>query len=242
MKETDKNILIIEDEYSIAMDMEMRLQKMGYNVVAIATAYKDALSSLLEEEIDLVLLDINLNSDKSGIDIAEIINSKFKLPIVFVTAYTDTKTFTDALSVDPMGYITKPFKDADLHHNIQLALKKFEALNSAEKPEEVKIENNNIFVKDKGVLRQINIDDIHWVEAMDNYTLLHTANKKLIVNAFLKDVLSKLGNDFIRIHRSHAVAINKISSVEDNSVYVCKTMLIVSQSYKQDFLKRLNIL
>jgi DNA-binding LytR/AlgR family response regulator len=242
MNETDKNILIIEDEYPIAMDMEMRLQKMGYNVVAIANTYKDALSSLHEVAPDIVLLDINLNSDKSGIDIAEIINSKFKIPIVFVTAYTDTKTFTDALSVDPMGYITKPFKDADLHHNIQIALKKFAALNQNTTSEEVKIENNNIFIKDKGVLRKIDIENILWVEAMDNYTLLHTNNNKYIVNAFLKDVLTKLGSDFHRIHRSHAVAINKISSVEDNAVYIGKTMLIISQSYRQDFLKRLNVL
>ncbi len=240
MSGTDKNILIIEDEFSIAMDMEMRLQKMGYNVAGIATNYKDALAVLLEESIDIALLDINLNSDKSGIDIGKIIKEKFNIPIVFITAYTDAKTFNDALEANPMGYITKPFKDADLNNNIQLAFNKF--VKTLDENPELKIDNKYFFIKDKGVLKQVNIDDILWVEAMDNYTIVHTSAGKHIVNAFLKDVLIKLGRDFIRIHRSHAVALKKITSIEDNVVYIGKTFLIISQSYKANLLERLEVI
>jgi len=240
MSDTDKNILIIEDEFSIAMDMEMRLQKMGYTIAGIATNYKDALTILLEESIDIALLDINLNSDKNGIDIGIIIKEKFNIPVVFITAYTDAKTFNDALVANPMGYITKPFKDADLHNNIQLAFNKF--VKSLDENPELKIDNKYFFIKDKGVLKQLNIDDITWVEAMDNYTIIHTATAKHIVNAFLKDVLIKLSNDFVRIHRSHAVSLNKTTSIEDNLVYIGKTFLIISQSYKQNLLDRLDVI
>lgn len=240
MNDTDKNILIIEDEYSIAMDMEMRLQKMGYSIAGIATNYKDALAILLEESIDIALLDINLNGDKTGIDIGIIIKEKFNIPIVFITAYTDSKTFNDALAANPMGYITKPFKDADLNNNIQLAFNKF--VKSLDENDNLKIENKYLFLKDKGVLKKVDINEITWVEAMDNYTIVHTAANKYIVSAFLKDVLIKLGNDFIRIHRSHAVALNKITSIEDNLAYVGKTFLIVSQSYKANLLERLEVL
>jgi DNA-binding LytR/AlgR family response regulator len=240
MNDTERNVLIIEDEFSIAMDMEMRLQKMGYNVVGIATNYKDALAILLEESVDIALLDINLNSDKNGIDIGIVIKNKFNIPVVFITAYTDSKTFNDALVADPMGYITKPFKDADLHNNIQLALNKF--VKTLDENPELKVDSKNIFVKDKGVLRQLNIDEITWVEALDNYTVVHTTSGKHIVNAFLKDVLFKLGGDFVRIHRSHAVSVRKISSIEDNLVYIGKTFLIVGQSYKQSLLDKLKVI
>ncbi len=240
MSDTDKSILIIEDEFSIAMDMEMRLQKMGYNVAGIATNYKDALSVLLEESIDIALLDINLNGDKTGIDIGKIIKEKFNIPIIFITAYTDEKTFNDALEANPMGYITKPFKDADLHNNIQLAFNKF--VKTLDENPELKLDNKFFFIKDKGVLKQVNIEDISWVEAMDNYTIVHTATGKHIVNAFLKDVLIKLGSEFIRIHRSHAVALKKITSIEDNVVYIGKTFLIISQSYKANLLERLEVI
>lgn len=240
MIDTDKNILIIEDEFSIAMDMEMRLQKMGYRVVGIATNYKDALAILLEESIDIALLDINLNGDKTGIDIGKIIKEKFNIPIIFITAYTDSKTLNDALEANPMGYITKPFKDADLNSNIQLAFAKF--VKTLNDNPELQIEGKHFFVKDKGVLKKLNTDEILWAEAMDNYTILHTLGGKHIVNAFLKDVLIRLGNDFMRIHRSHAVAIRQITSIEDNLVYIGKTFLVVSQSYKNELMKRVEVL
>lgn len=240
MIDTNKNILIIEDEFSIAMDMEMRLQKMGYHVAGIATNYKDALAVLLEETIDIALLDINLNSDKTGIDIGKIIKEKFNIPVIFITAYTDSGTFTAALEANPMGYITKPFKDADLNNNIQLAFAKF--VKTLDDNPDLQIDGKYFFVKDKGVLKKLNTDDILWAEAMDNYTILHTVGGKHIVNAFLKDVLFRLGNDFLRIHRSHAVAIKQITSIEDNLVYIGKTFLVVSQSYKNELMKRVEVL
>lgn len=238
--ETDKNILIIEDEFPIAMDIEIRLQKMGYQVIGIANSYKDALPFLLEENIDIALLDINLNSEKSGIDLAKLIKNKFNIPVIFITAYTDHKTFSDALEAEPMGFITKPFKDADLYNNIQLAFVKFTKKNEDEVSFET--DSQHFFIKDKGVYQQIDIQDIVWIEAMDNYTIVHTINGKFTVHAFLKDVLKQLGNNFVRIHRSHAVALDKITAIEDNVVYVGKTFLIISQNYRTNLLERIKIL
>ncbi len=239
--ETSKKILIIEDEFSIAMDIEMRLQKMGYTVVGIANSYNDALPLLIEEDIDIALLDINLNSEKSGIDIGKVITGKFNIPIVFVTAYTDAKTFNNALAAEPMGFITKPFKDADLHNNIQLALTKFAKI--SESAIEYKTESQSIFIKNKGLIQQINIKEILWVSALDNYTEIHTAEGSThIVHAFLKDVLNKLGDNFIRIHRSHAIALEQITTIDDNVVYLGNVSLIISQNYRSELISRMKLL
>ncbi len=238
MKST--RIVIVEDEYSIAMDMEMRLENMGHHVVGIACHYQELLPLLMEEEIDIVLLDINLNADKDGIEIAKLIDTKFELPVVFITAYTDEETFNQAIEVKPAGFITKPYKDADLRNTIRLALEKTEIKNTqAFSVEESK---TSIFVKDKGVVKQVALNSILWLEAMDNYTVLFTEDQKMIVHAFLKDVLAQLGNDFIRIHRSHAVSLKRITTLEDNTVYIGDKFLAVSNNYKQELLDRMKII
>ncbi|MBN2728475.1 MAG: response regulator [Bacteroidales bacterium] len=235
-----RKILILEDEFSIAMDIEMRLQKMDYEVIGIAHSYNDALPFLLEEEPDICLLDINLNSEKSGIDLGKLILEKFNVPIIFITAYTDEKTFSEAAKANPMGFITKPFKDADLRNNIELAIKKFE-VRRAENPE-IKTEDNSIFVKDKGVFKKIELSEIKWLEAMDNYTVIHCEKGQFIVHAFLKDVLVKLGSKFMRIHRSHGVALDKITQVEDNLVYLGEEFVTVSQNYRSELMERMKII
>jgi len=235
-------VLIVEDEFPIALDIESRLENMEYDVVGIANSYDDALPFLLEEEIDIAILDVNLEEEKSGIDLGKLILKKFNLPIVYLTAYTDSLTFDKALEADPMGYITKPFKDADLHSSLQLALKKYRSRIQEAVNESPAHQEDDFFIKEKGVIHKINKKDILWIEAMDNYTILYTESGKHIVKSYLKDVLEKLAPCFIRIHRSYAIAKEKITSIEDNTLYIGKHSLVISKSHKQALLKELNML
>lgn len=236
------NILIVEDEFTIALDIEQRLKKMGFNPIGIASDYNEASSLLLENsEIDLALLDINLGEGKSGIDLGKLILNKFDIPVVFLTAYSDDATFESAEEDKPMGYIIKPFKDADIKHAIHIALQRF---NKKVEPQNTGVKNTEIlFVKDKGNITKVLIEDIVWIEAMDNYTIIHLKNGKRIVNLFLKDVLAMLDNrKFVRIHKSHAVAINKISSIEGNNLFVHGVQLQISRKYKKELLNIINII
>lgn len=235
-------VLIVEDEFTIALDIETRLINLGYNVVGIALNYDEALPYLLESEIDLTLLDINLEDKKSGIDLGKLILKKFNIPVVFLTAYTDDQTFIKANEANPMGYLNKPFKDSDLDHTIKLAVKQFQNLEQS-KPVDQAHENitkDFIFVKHKGQLVKINVNDILWIEALDNYTLIHLNDKKYIANSFLKDMLNTLGDNFIRIHRSHAVALDKITTIEDNTLFINDIHLSISKSSKSNLLEKLN--
>jgi len=240
------NILIVEDEFAIALDIEQRLQKLGYNSVGIASSYNEASSLLLENNnIDIALLDINLGVGKSGIDLGKMIKEKFNIPIIFLTAYSDDKTFEEAENANPYGYIIKPFNDNDIDRTIKIALQRFkEALNNNQQKNEPQ-NNKNVdilFVKDRNNLIKVNICDILWLEAMDNYTIIYTIDNKYIVNQFLKDVLTKLdANKFARIHRSYAVALNKISSIEDNTLYINNKNLNISRKYKKDLLDKIHL-
>lgn len=83
---------------------------------------------LLESEnVDLVLLDINLDGEMTGIDLAEIINKKFLVPFIFLSSYSDKSTLEKASFTFPAGYIVKPFKENDLAPAIQMALARHQA-------------------------------------------------------------------------------------------------------------------
>jgi len=237
-------VLIVEDEFTIAMDIEQRLIAMDYEVAGIAVNYDEALPLLIEGDIDVVLLDVNLEEEKSGIDLGKLILDKFNIPTVFLTAYTDRETFQKASAANPMAYLNKPFKDSDLDHGLQLAIQRFSQLQKADQTvpsEEIKKQENFIFIKDKGQFKKVAIADILWVEAMDNYTVVHLAGKKYVANTFLKDMIELLGDGFARIHRSHAVALDKITAIEDNLVFIGELYITISKSYRADLMKRLKL-
>ncbi|MCD4794767.1 MAG: response regulator [Bacteroidales bacterium] len=242
------NVLIVEDEYTIALDIEERLKQMKFSVAGIAAGYDKALPILFNKNPDIVLLDINLGDGKSGIDLAELIHKKFDIPVIFLSAYSDDATFKKAQAANPMGFIIKPFKDEDLDHGIKLALQRYKEIKqndniSRQTNIEINTTDNFVFIKDKGQILRINKKEILWLEAMDNYTIVHILKEKHIVNSFLKDVLAKLNSrNFFRIHKSHAVALDKITKIEDNLIFIDKIYLIISRKYKKELMDRLNLL
>lgn len=121
------NILIVEDEAVIAMDLQRRLEQLGYGVTAIASTGVEALAEMDRCRPNLVLMDIQLEGGHAGINIdgvetARRIAAKYPVPVIFVTSFTDEATVTRAGLCGPSGYIVKPFTDRDLSTAIQIAL------------------------------------------------------------------------------------------------------------------------
>ena len=148
------SILIVEDEAITALDLKGNLEKSGYHITDIVDNAEDAIKSAKENPPYLVLLDINLKGEKSGISIAEEINL-LSIPIVYLTAQTDDATSNEAIETAPYAYVTKPFNKRDLEYTIALAINK--SLNNMgqiykvedkvkEKNVEMKIEKINVLV------------------------------------------------------------------------------------------------
>jgi len=116
-----RQVLVVEDEQIVALDLEMFLGTMGYDV-ALATTGEDAVEAAGRLKPDVVLMDIRLDGDLDGIQAAERIRKEAEIPVVFLTAYTDHQTIERAARVDPSGYIVKPFNEKDLAAIIHLAL------------------------------------------------------------------------------------------------------------------------
>ena len=95
-------ILIIEDELIISRDMTAMLTKMGYDVIGDAMDFDEAIEILERETPDLILLDVNLNGKRDGIDVAAEINRRFHIPFIFTTSYSDSATLERARNTNPV--------------------------------------------------------------------------------------------------------------------------------------------
>ncbi len=119
---TKKKILVVEDESIIAEDIRACLHNLGYVVPAIASTGDMAVKKAEETNPDLVMMDIILKDGMDGIEAAEQIYSRFNIPVVYLSAYSDEKTFKRAKITEPFGYIVKPFKERELYITIEIAL------------------------------------------------------------------------------------------------------------------------
>lgn len=124
-------ILIVEDDGIIAEDLNSLLIEKGYSIVGVAHNGSDALDMLVTRNPDFALLDINLGSGISGLEIAKFIHEKFKLPYIFLTSFDDEQTLQQAQSFGPYGYIVKPYQERTLLTTIKTALANFKASQSS---------------------------------------------------------------------------------------------------------------
>jgi len=120
-------IMIVEDEWTVAEDIKISLQNLGYTISSVTSSGKEAIQKAEEDRPDLVLMDIVLQGEMDGIEAANQIRSRFNIPIVYLTAYADDKVLERAKITEPFGYIVKPFISEDLKITIEIALYKHKA-------------------------------------------------------------------------------------------------------------------
>ncbi len=117
-------ILIVEDEIIIAIDLKIRLENLGYYVPGIAVNGKDAIKKTEEKDPDLILMDILLNGETDGIDVAQQIRNQYNIPIIYLTGSQNDSIMKRAEITEPYGYINKPFDNTEIENAIQLAVSK----------------------------------------------------------------------------------------------------------------------
>ena len=132
---SDIRVLIVEDEPLIAEDIAQGLEKNEFLVSAVVYSKEDAIEQLNSNLPDLVLLDINLSGEMSGIEIAEKINTQYNIPFIFITSYSDKQTLEKAKFTEPSGYIVKPFNEASLYSTLEIALYNHAQKNKRKFPE-----------------------------------------------------------------------------------------------------------
>ena len=115
-------ILITEDELIVALDLQTRLQNLGYEIVGIAASGDDAILQVQEKQPNLVLMDIMLFGGMDGIEAAQHIREACDVPVIFLTANGDPATLERAGATHPFSCLLKPFKERELKFSIEMAL------------------------------------------------------------------------------------------------------------------------
>ena len=119
---TQLSILVVEDDPAIAIDIALTLEANDYTVFGPTHRADRALEYLRREHVDLALLDINLEGETTGIDLAHQINQQFGIPFIFLTSYSDQATVASAAETYPATFLVKPFKQEDLAPAIEIAM------------------------------------------------------------------------------------------------------------------------
>ena len=122
MNEKRTQVMIVEDEGVVALDIRKHLEKFGYNITGIHPSGEEAVERFPSEKPDLVLMDIRLQGDLDGLETAQILKQRRLVPIILLTAYADERTVERAKTIEPFGYIIKPFEERELRTSIEMAL------------------------------------------------------------------------------------------------------------------------
>ncbi|MEN6290696.1 MAG: response regulator, partial [Methanobacterium sp.] len=118
-------VFIVEDEVITALDIKISLEKLGFEVLSIEDTGKDAINKIINLKPDLILMDIVLKGELDGIETTKLIKKRFDVPVVYLTAYSDKKTFERAKLTEPYGFIVKPAGIYELKCNIENAFYKY---------------------------------------------------------------------------------------------------------------------
>ena len=226
--------VLVEDEPIIAADLSQQLRKAGIEVMEVFEDGASALSYLEKQQPDVLILDIQLYGDLDGVDVANQVNLRHQIPIIFLTSNTESRTFNRAKLTYPHAFLSKPFRIKDVLHAIELALEQ-EVGDSAPIDDLVK---DAIFIKNKDSLEKVLFEDILYMKADGAYTLIKTADKEYVFSQNMKKVEAKISHKNLRrIHRSFIVNISKVDRLTHGYLYLGNDKVPVSRTYREELLR-----
>jgi len=230
-------VLIVEDEVIIADTIIDAITDFGYEALEPAITFSEALSTIEKQMPDIGIFDIKLSGNKTGIDLAKVVQGKYKFPFIFLTSNSDKLTLDEAKLVDPAAFLVKPFNNEELYAAIELALYNY----SQQKVKQVnalnKLINNALFIKEKEHYKRLNFVDILYLKSDNVYIDIHTIKGAVYtVRAKLGEYINKLDENFLRIHRGYIVNLAFLETVSTSSVNINGEEIPVGNTFKNDLM------
>ena len=237
MNKSEYNILIVEDEVLVATDIEESLESLGYNVQSSTATGVGAIAEVEKMLPDLILMDINLKGEMTGIEAATIISQSHNVPIIYLTANADLSTINQAKVALPYGYIIKPFTDKELQTNIEIALFKFENdLKLKMESEQFNTffdlkdhEKNQIIIHGVKGLEKINIEQVYFLEENKGQTIIHLFDEEIVTSKGLNDMIDFFPkNMFIQVSNQFVINATKVFVVKHPEVIIADKMTVIT--------------
>ncbi len=227
-------IIVDDDEMSQKAMKHLVSQVPFLNLVGTYSNPSEAIDALNKGKIDLMLLDVEMPV-MNGIEFMR----SLKKPPMTILATSKKEYALEAFECNVVDYLVKPIAV----NRFFSAIEKSKHLHK-DFSENIPLSNHEfLFAKVNGVLTKICMKDILWIEALGDYIVVNTLEKKYTIHSTLKSIENKLSSDkYIRVHRSYIVSLENINSIDDNTIVINKQLIPVGFVYKENLTKRLNLL
>lgn len=228
-----KSIIIDDNEIALLATQQCVLKAEQIKLLKTFNNALQALSYIASNQVDLIFLDIEM-PELNGIEFIKAMKHPHPL-IVLTTSHPEFAL--EAYENNVLDYLVKP-----------IALPRF--LNAVAKAQAMhekhnidKIENDIIFIKKGNIIVKVNKSDVLWIEGLGDYVTLNTEKEKFIIHSTMHAIEQKFAsNEFIRVHRSFIIRIDRINNIEDNCISYYDKFIPIGKTYREAVFKRLNLL
>lgn len=227
-------ILIVEDEPFAAEELKEKLEKLDHEVTGIAESYEEALELIRTNKPELALVDIELKSKLTGIDLSEELNRQ-GISFIYISSIDDLSVYYKAKTTGPVEYLPKPVNSLSLRY----ALLEVEAEIAS-----LKSRRMHFFHDKNGIKKRIEVEQIVYVKADGMYCQVFFADATApwMLSVPMGNLIKDLDHpDLIQIHRSYAINRNYIKNIRGSNVQMTVgPFLSITKPYKENFFRFVN--
>lgn len=229
--------VIIDDEQPAINVLKKYIDRLpNLELVAVETNPLLGIEIIRKEKPDVVFLDIQMD-EMNGIEVMKILGDCTN--VVFCTAYSEFAV--TSYELDAVDYLMKPI---EFNRFVKAVQRVTDVVTHQPCSNPDAIPNDYIFVKagQRGKMLKIDLDDIDFVEGMNNYVAFHRGPQKTLAYLTMKELEERLPNSqFMRVHKSYIVALKQISSMENNELILKKLpkRIPIGANYKDAFMERM---
>ena len=224
--------IAVDDEPPALMQMKNYITRVPFlNLVGTFDNALDTIQFLNSHKIDVIFLDIEMEG-LTGIQLLNVLKHRPK--IIFTTAYDQYAI--KAFDLDVTDYLLKPISFERFLQSVEKITAPQIPSNSDDKPKNENSERNYIFVKTEYRMQRVDFKDILYIEGLKEYLLIYTPQGKIItLQSFIKMEEMLSSDNFVRVHKSYIVALDKIENIEHNRIKIKEKLIPIGESYSKTF-------
>jgi len=238
---SNKKILYVEDNYLFGLTMKLLINSIGHECI-VAASYDEGLKEFRESNPDLLIVDINLGEDRTGLDLVNELGDDLDIPLIYLTSEFSDEIFETAISTKPVTFLNKPVSKINLQRTIEHAIRQKREHEKDSAWEDLIPES--YFVREGNKLKPIRLSETAFIEVQDKYCMVHTPGHTFIIRIQLKKLTDFLPDNFVQIHRSYVINTNFLESLNQTQrvVVVSGKELPVGRSYYDNLKARMQLL
>ncbi len=228
--------IVVDDDEIVCNEIGLYISRAPYlKLDAVLDSAHKAHAHISSRPVDLVFLDVVMPG-MTGLELLEVLGNQ-RPQVILMTLERDFAA--DAFNYDVTDFLVKPVAETRFLRATGKAHKRFlsNLQGSASNNQDY------VFVRTDGHLARIDLGEITYIQSLGNYVSIHTEHGKRVIHMSMKEILEKLPADcFARVHQTYIVRIDKISDIEGTTIVIGKSLIPIGRSYKNKFLKRINLI